>query len=385
MIQGTDYSFGRRQVENVFEYYRRHSDWTIQTNDRYKAFVTIDELRGWDGDGIIAQAYSDREIEGLKSLGVPVVNTSSYRKAWCFPTVSADNRAIGAMAARHLMGRNLDRFLFVGAGNTEPDVSRLAGFRDTLKEQGATCETLLYRQAAHPATDVTQLGASPRLNALRQFTFPIGIMTPSDLVGFGILEACRRLGLRCPEDVMLVGVDNDELYCNLASSTMSSVDSAPDVIGYLSAELLDRLMNSLPVDQTHVLVPPTEVVERQSTERSRYKYPEVGRALRFIRRHANVFINAADVVAAVPVSRRWLEMKFKEEVGHGIYHEIRLVHIERAKQLLKETDWSVSRVSRECGFNSSARFDATFQDLVGVSASDYRKQAEPKTGTAEST
>ncbi len=365
MMEGIGYSFGREQIESIIEYYRRHADWQILTGERLQPFVSIDELRGWEGDGVIAQAYSEAEVEGLRALDIPVVNTSSYRPARCFATVSGDNYAIGAMAAHHLMERTLDQFAFVGESDVEPNITRLDGFRTTLESQGASCELLLYmaRGSEHPSNLV---------DALAGLTCPVGIMANADRTGFAVLEACRRLGLRCPEDVMLIGVDNDTVFCSLAPTTITSIDPAAGQIGYQAAKMLDRLMNGQDVANEHVLVPPAGVIERHSTEMTRYKYPEVARALRFIRRREAECINAADVVAAVPVSRRWLEMKFKEEIGHGIYHEIRRVHIERAKTLLVETDWSVSRVSRECGFNSAARFDVTFQDLAGMTPAEYR-------------
>jgi len=125
-------------------------------------------------------------------------------------------------------------------------------------------------------------------------------------------------------------------------------------------------------------VKPLRIVLRNSTDMTRAEYPEVARALRFIRNHANEFIDVTNVLDVVPVSRRWLEMKFKAEVGHGIYNEIRLVHIERAKGLLQTTDWPVQRVARESGFNNVERFDFAFQKLVGKSASKFREQSRKK-------
>lgn len=373
MMEGVGYSFSRQQIESIIEYCRRHADWRILTGERLQPFVSIDELRGWDGDGIIAQAYSEDEIEGLQALGIPVVNTSSYRLANCFHTVSGDNVAIGAMAARHLMERKLDRFAFVGELDVEPDDSRLEGFRKTLESQGATCEVLLYSMKRDRGRLTDSEHPSIHVEALNALEFPVGIMASADRTAFAVLEACRRLGKRCPEDVMLIGVDNDAVYCSLPPTSITSIDPAAGQIGYQAAEMLDRIMNARTMENEHVLIPPAGVVERHSTEMTRHRYPEVARALRFIRRHEADCINAADVVAAVPVSRRWLEMKFKEELGHGIYHEIRRVHIERAKTLLMEADWSVSRISRECGFNSAARFGLTFHEFTGTTAAEYRK------------
>ena len=117
---------------------------------------------------------------------------------------------------------------------------------------------------------------------------------------------------------------------------------------------------------------------RNSTDTTRSEYPEVARALRFIRNHAHEFIDVTNVLDVVPVSRRWLEMKFRDEVGHGIYQEIRRVHVERAKELLLTTDWPILRVFRHSGFNNPDRFEIAFQKLVGMSASEFRERSLKK-------
>jgi LacI family transcriptional regulator len=193
-----------------------------------------------------------------------------------------------------------------------------------------------------------------------------------------VLEACRRLGLRSPEDVTLIGVDNDDIFCQLSPSTMTSIEPNAWEVGFQAAALLDDLMNGKTPKQMRTCVKPLRIVLRNSTDLTRSEYPEVARALRFIRNNAHEFIDVTNVLDVVPMSRRWLEMKFREEVGHGIFQEIRRVHIDRAKELLATTDWPVVRVARESGYNNTERFDFAFQKLVGTSATDYRKRHTKK-------
>jgi len=174
--------------------------------------------------------------------------------------------------------------------------------------------------------------------------------------------------------VALAGVDDDDIYCPLAYSSMTSIQPAAERVGLLAAAMLDELMAGKTPETLHQRVPPRRLVFRDSTDMTRSEFPEVARALRFIRNHAHEFIDVSNVLDVVPVSRRWLEMKFKAEVGHGIYREIRRVHIERAKELLLSTDWPVLRVAKESGFNNTERFEFAFQKLVGMSASEYRKK-----------
>ena len=371
-----EYAHGRRKILGIIDYYRKHCAWEILRNEFSQPFVVPEDLSGWDGDGIIGEIYIEEDAEHLLSLGIPVVNTSSSDLVQDVPSVGVDNHAIGQMAAGHLVDCKLDNFAFIGPKGLRHVRERLEGFSQSLENAGSPCKTLLYdpleKKSKHDSEE--SIDPSFLMDAVVSLEFPVGIMASSDRVGFTVLEVCRQLGLRSPEDVALVGVDDDDIYCPLAYSSMTSVQPAADQVGFLAAAMLDDLMAGKTPEELHVLVPPRKLVFRNSTDTTRSEYPEVARALRFIRNHADEFIDVTNVLDVVPVSRRWLEMKFKAEVGHGIYREIRRVHIERAKELLSTTDWPVLRVAKESGFNNTERFEFAFQKLLGMSASEYRKK-----------
>jgi LacI family transcriptional regulator len=375
-----EYSHQRRKIQGIIDYYAKHCAWDLHRNQQLQPFVLPEELPGWFGDGVIGEIYSKEDLSNLLALGIPVVNTSSSDLASDVPTVSVDNHAIGRMAAEHLVERNLDNFAFIGPVGLCHVRERLEGFSAALESSGSSCQTLLYQpvEKRNPHESEETIDPSYLKDAIRSLKFPVGIMASSDRVGFSVLQASRELGLRCPEDVALVGVDNDDIYCQLAYSTMTSIEPNAWEVGFKAATLLDDLMNGKLPERQRTRIQPRRLVFRNSTDMTRSEYPEVARALRFIRNHANEFIDVTNVLDIVPVSRRWLEMKFKGEVGHGIYQEIRRVHIERAKELLETTDLPVLRVARESGFNNAERFDFAFQKLVGMSASEYRKQQSTK-------
>ena len=375
-IVAHEYAHGRQKIKGIIDYYRKHSAWEIHRNELAQPYVLPESLAGWDGDGIVGEIYTESDAANLSAVGIPLVNTSSNEIAREFPTVGVDNHAIGRMAAEHLIECKLDNFAFVGVTGLCHVNERYEGFRQVLAKDGNSCSLVQYQPTAHNEGHISEEMVSPEqlMDELRELVLPVGIMASSDRVGFAVLEACRRLGLRSPEDVALIGVDNDEMYCNLAYSSMTSIAPNARDVGFHAAAMLDKLMGGQELAETHILVPPQRIVFRNSTDMTRSEYPEVARALRFIRNHANEFIDVTNVLDVVPVSRRWLEMKFKAEVGHGIYQEIRRVHIERAKELLLTTDWPVSRVAKESGFNNTERFEFAFNKLLEMSATEFRRQ-----------
>lgn len=375
VIPSSSYTYGRERIKGVIDYYRKHSEWEIEYDELLRPFIEPSELVSWEGDGVIGEVYSEEDVELFKSLGVPFVNTSSSELGDGFYSVSPDNHAIGQMAARHLTLSELDHFVFVGATRFRHVEERYQGFAQSIEEAGAEAQLIRYEPREqgdrHNSEEIVNPG--DLIDALRELPKPVGIFASSDLVGFAVLNACRELNLRCPEEVMLVCVDNDELYCHSAPVTMSSIDTSAREIGHRAAELLNVLMQGKAPQLMHVKVPPSKVVERNSTSRIRSKYPEVARALRFIRNRANELIDVTSVVDVVPVSRRWLEIKFKEEVGHGISQEIRRVHVEYAKQLLKTTELPIQDIASESGFPSVESLETAFVRLEGIDVREFRK------------
>ena len=377
-IYSHEYTYGQRKLQGIIEYYRRSSAWMIHRNALSQPFVKLSDLEGWKGDGVIAEIYGESDTERLLSLGLPVVNTSSAGVDDRVPSVSTDNHAIGRMAAEHLVGSNVDRFAFIGPEGLFHSRERFDGFSKTLESMGCKCDALFYEPLAVRHED----SIDPRslLDAVASLETPVGVMASSDRVGFSVLEACRLLGLRSPEDVSVIGVDDEKIYTQLAFATMTSIRPAAHQVGFRAAQMLDDLISGKELEEKHILIPPNQIVQRDSTDTIRSKYPEVTRALRFIRSHDSEFIDVTSVLDVVPVSRRRLEVKFKEEVGHGIYQEIRRVRVERAKKLLSTTDWAESQIARESGFMNKEGLVSAFQKLVGMSVEEYRDQTKGKAG-----
>lgn len=376
-ISMNEYAFGREKVKGIIDYYRKDFSWEIHRNELSQPFVAPQSLLNWDGDGVIGEIYAPEDADVFSALSIPAVNTSSSRLVPDIPSVSVDNRAIGRLAAEHLIELKLDHFAYVGAIGLHHVRGRYEEFLSVIEKSGSHCSLIEYEPRLSDERCISEELIAPDelLDRLRNLTLPVGIMAATDRVGFAVLEACRQIGLRCPEDVALIGVDNDEIFCNLAGCSMTSIEPNSRKVGYEAAAMLDQLMSGTDLENRHILIPPERIVFRGSTDMPRSESPEVAQALRFIRSHANEQIDVTSVLNAVPVSRRSLETKFKAETGHGIYYEIRRVHVELAKQLLESTDRSPSRISWESGFSTPERMEIVFRKQVGMSTAEYRKKS----------
>ena len=372
--------FTRQIIQGIIAYTQKTGPWEIDIRSEEPiSFSSWADLKNWEGDGIIAPAYRKEHVNMLAKKGIPVITTSRSSEDTPFPSVTFDDAAIGKMAAEHLLEHDLDHFAFIGPKEWSYSQRRCNGFADTLAQHGSQCTKCWIRPAANTRQlDESWIESSYYLQAVKQLVPPVGVFASNDRVGYGILQACKRLGLRVPEDICLISVDNDEILCNLAYPNLSSIALSGEEFGYQAAKMLNALMNGKQLKERHVIIPPKGVILRNSSDFLTVDDPYVADALRYIRNHAGRFIDVSDVMSVMPISRRSLERRFQEIVGRGVYQEISRCHVERAKELLKETDWPVSRIARESGFNSTNRFEDIFRRETGLPATAYRKKIAAK-------
>ncbi len=372
--------FSREVVQGVIAYTRKHGPWQIDIRSEEPiALTSWAGLRHWQGDGVIAPVYRKEQIRMLREKGIPVVNTAASLGEMPFPSISFDDAAIGRLAAEHLLEHKLDRFAFIGPKEWDYSVLRCNSYAQALAEQDAPCTKCWIRPAsASKQLNEAWIESSHYLEAVKQLQPPMGVFASNDRVGYGILQACQQLGLRVPEDICLVSVDNDEILCNLAHPNLSSIALSGEAFGYRAAAMLDAQMRGKPLESNSVVIPPERVVLRNSSDFLTVEDCHLADALRYIRNHAGRFIDVSDVMSVMPISRRSLERRFQDFIGHGVYKEIIRCHVERARELLEQTDWPISRLARESGFNSTNRFEDAFRKETGMSATAYRKKIPAK-------
>jgi LacI family transcriptional regulator len=373
--------FGRDFLLGVARYSRLNGPWSFHiTPGDYKQAVP--KMRQWGGTGIIARIANERVAQDVISAGVPTIALGLTDEQMqpgsplaVFSEVSSEANEIARMAAEHLLDRQLRRFAYVGSEDRAWSQRRERAFYNYLAERGHSLH--IYRQPKRPRDREWEREQAYLAKWISELPTPIGLFACDDDRGREVLEACSLAGLHVPEDVAVVGVDNDEVFCELADPPLSSVAVNAEAAGYRAAALLDGMMRGRVRKPQRIVVEALGVVTRRSTEIVAVEDADVAAALRFIHRAQGRDISVESVVQEVAVSRRNLEKRFRSMIGRTILEEIQLVRLERAKRLLVETTYPVSQIADMAGFGSAGYFIQFFQQRMGKTPRKYRMQMIP--------
>ncbi|HEX7446394.1 MAG TPA: DNA-binding transcriptional regulator [Pirellulales bacterium] len=324
--------------------------------------------------GFIAHVFTPELAAGLRALRKPVVNVSGVLPELRFPRVVVDHQAVGRLAAEHLLERGLRHFAFVGYVEHAFSLGREAGFRSQIERLGH--RVAVFHDRVRRPSELNGLWRwNPSLLTwLKSLPTPVGILTSNDSQGVQVSEYCRHLGLHVPDQVAMVGVDDDDLLCDLARPSLSSVQLPGPRIGYEAAVMLERLIRRQRLETSRLELPPVRLVVRQSSDIQAIGDGDVSAAVRYIRDHASEAIDVGDVVRAVAASRRSLERRFRRHLQRGIGQEIRRAHLERAKALLADTDMPMSLVAVRAGFTDSRQLSIVFRQETGSTPTHFRRQ-----------
>ncbi len=369
LVLGTSRAFKRGILRGIARFVRQRGRWIFDWPQGVPGKDA--SLETWEGDGVIARVHSEDVAEMVRRTGAPAVDVSGALADSGFPRVLPDERVVGRLAAEHLIDLGIRRLAFVGVPGRGYSDLRGAGFAEAAAEADRPC-TFYEPGPGIPPGGRWPEEAADMADWLASLENPVGVLAPGDTRGWQVAEACRRAGLRIPEEVALVGVDNDELVCDLCNPPLSSVAVPWNRIGFEAAELLDGLMGGAAPPGEPIRIPPLRVVARQSSDVLAIDDREVAAALRFIRQHASEPIRVEDVLTEVPVSRRSLERRFRRSAGRTISAEIRRAHLDAAKRLLAETNLSMPEVARASGYRYPQRLSTVFKRGTGLTPTEYR-------------
>jgi LacI family transcriptional regulator len=362
----TSRSYGRGVLAGVRRYLGEHGPWSAYLETRSLESQGPPWLRGWKGDGILSRTGSAALARRLRATSVPVVELRSRRLLPRAPWVGVDNRALGAMVASHLLERGFRNFGLLALGGEDFFRERCDNFVSSLRDRGFRCDVLPSPAGPWEA----QQRALVRW--VRSLPRPAGVMACTDQLGFWLLDACMRAGVAVPEEVAVVGVENDEALCAMSRPPLSSVALPTERIGYEAARVLDRLMQGRAVPKHRIAIEPLGVVARQSSDVVAVGDPRLAAALRHIRERACGGIGVDDVLRAAPMSRSSLERGLRKFLGRSPHDELRRVRLEGAKRLLAETDLKLSAVAQRSGFRHVQRLCEQFRSAFGETAGRYR-------------
>lgn len=365
----TSNAYARGLLRGIEAYVRKHRRWRIYLSEHGRGEVPPTWLRGWDGDGVIARIENPVIARALKPLKIPMVDVSAARLLPQLPWFETDDAEFARLAAGHLLERGFAHFAFCGDDRFNWSRWRGEHFADRLRHAGHQCHafpTPTRRTSADRIVD--DIG-----RWLRRLPRPLGIFACYDLRALQVLDACRRLGVAVPNEVAVLGADNDDLLCDLADPPLSSIIPNAGRTGYEAAALLDRWMSGRRVPSGVHLIPPLGIETRQSTEVVAVADRHVAHAVRQIRARAGERVRVEEIARSAGVSRRLLESRFKKLLGTSPHAEL-----VRVKKLLTETDLTLREIADRTGFQHVEYLSTLFKKKIGIPPGRYRAEHGPQ-------
>jgi LacI family transcriptional regulator len=373
LIIETSVIYGRRILAGVARYLRSHHRWSVFIEQHELGAPPPDWLISGRWDGILSRPTDHAMARQFRRMNVPVVDLNDLHENLDLPWVGSDHQAIGRMGGHHLLERGFRNFAFCGFAQELWSQQRYQGFCSTILDQGRSVSLYESPWRGQNMTrwdkDMEQI-----VDWLKTLPKPVGIMTCNDVRGLHVLDACHRANLIVPEEVAVLGVDDEEIMCEFCSPPLSSVAPNPEGIGYAAAELLDGLMHRKSPRQSRVCIDPIRVFARQSTDVMTVSDWAVANAARFMREQALHGCRVTDVLEKINMSRATLEKRFRKHLNRSPKQEIRRLQIQRIQQLLVETDFTLERIAELSGFEHPEYMSVLFKRETGQTPGKYRKQ-----------
>ena len=369
--------FDRKVIEGVTRFVHEAGDWSVFLEDDPAA--KIPDFRRGHFDGVIADLDDPRIPRQVAGLAMPVVGIGTVEAEHplklTVSTVGTNNHAIAVMAADYLMRLGLKSFGYCGLHTRTLDSwnrERGEGFAARLREAGHACAVFRTRFSVSRSWEQLQEAIDRWLAPLPK---PVGVLAANDVRARHVLEACRRYGRRVPDDVVLMGVDNDEVICELATPPLTSIVQGTEEIGYRAARLLNARMRRRTSTVTNLLVDPVTIIERASTDLIATDDPVTAAALAYIRRQACAGTGVPDVARAIGVSRSTLDSHFRRITGRSVHEEILRTQLNAARNLLVATSLPLEEVARRVGLCHAQYLAAVFRRECGQTPGEYRRRA----------
>lgn len=372
LLLGQDLGYTRRVLSGVLNYVEAHQLKWIFHNAAPDVRV-LAALERWRPDGIIVHLSDCALGERLLELSVPIVSVTDTISGLEIPYVDVDSEAVGRTAADYFLGLGYRSFAYYGSRHVEFSRNREKGYRMHLEALGYSVSNLHADFLPHSpfSQDWSRMDRQTE-RWLSQLPKPVAILASNDIPARVLCDTCRNLGIRVPEDVSVLGVDNDVSECRMSLPALSSVELPAEQVGRDATGLLRQLIEGEEVEECRRTLRPSGIISRASTDYRATNHEEIKRALDFIEQYADRGISVPDVCHHSGLSRRSLERLFKDELSFTLLEQIQKVRMARAKRLLLESEFSIGAVAERAGFGNLRQFNRVFQRYEQESPSAYR-------------
>jgi len=374
LLGGLAYYAQDEQIRLGIQRYRQRCKHPWRVLDAGHEWGNLNQhLERYQPDGVIAHILDHTTLDRVRNLGVPAISLNREVAGQDLPVLSVNNRTVGRMAAEHFLERGMRRMVVYATASWNMEQDRIQGFME--------------RMTGEEIHDLCQIGGSPfsayssrtgvltweRKTWMKELEPPFALFCASgDLVAAQLCDMAASLGLRVPEDVLVLGVDDFKLLCESCIPPLSSIAMPGEELGFQAAACMDRMFREEAPHPPNALLP-LGVTERRSTESAAVDDPDLSRALRYLYEHAAERISIGNMVRELRLPRRSLQRKFTRILGRTPLEELYRRRVEMARTRLLETSDPIYVIAVECGFRDAESFSRRFREQVGSSPSAYRK------------
>jgi LacI family transcriptional regulator len=363
--------FGRDILKGIYNYNNQFSEWEIvlepayylKTSKNSNLIHLISEIKP---DGCIIENLED--VKKITELGIPFIKTSSLNKTKSAPYLKGDYDADGKMAVTYFSSKGFKNLAYFGIHNVKWSDGRLESF----KKYAELADIPVYNYTPTKKKNITH-NIKRIVNWLKLLPKPIGVFCCNDDLGILLINACSIAQLTVPNEVAVLGVDNDELLCSVVHPQLSSIERNHSAAAFNACKILNNMMHNIAVDNFVIATEPLNVIERSSTDTIASNDIEVTKALIFIRNNTHLNLSVDDVVAKTNISRRSLYTRFKIETNRTILEEIQFQKIKKFKKLLTNQRLSVKEIAFHLGFEDVSHVSRWFSTIEGVTPVKWRK------------
>ncbi len=376
----TDFSSGYSQslLQGIVNYSKEHGPWFFSRMPLYYREVygekkVVEWAKKWKVDAIIAQ-LSDVDVKTLRGSGIPVIVQNYANRYSGVSNITGDYFSTGVMAADFFLKKGFYHFAFYGNTDTVWSRERASGYKETLENHGFNLHTYYNNREHKEQWNFNPEELSKWLISLPK---PLALFACDDYFALQIVETCKTYNIDVPNEIAILGVDNDKLLCMISDPPLSSISLDVESGGYEAGRLLHLLMDKKIEEPYDIVITPVWIECRESTEKYAVKDIHVKKVMEFIEQHYSQPISVKSMLDIVPLSRRVLEKKFKKEVGLPVYQYMQYFRVEKFTELLVQSDKPLAEIAMLCGFEDYKNVSRIFSKRKMLTPLQYRNKYHP--------